>query len=120
MYEFLLTAEKYTTISKVLPLSKQLIKIYSKEDVDFSEVIMDFRADLLTKLKTKFGKYEELEVYADSTLLDPRYKNVFENTQNFNMACERIKAEALTLFREENPMTPSNETYTPPNKKVKL
>ena len=119
-----LSGEKFTTISKVLPTVKQLIKKYSKENLQQSEIIQEFQANLLRKMKKKFGKYETNQIFAVSALIDPCYKEkAFDNHINFVQACDWTKAEALLLFREEN--TDSNyenleKDDEPPIKKKKV
>lgn len=97
-----LSAEKVTTLSKVVPIVKILTEVYSLK-VKESSVAKELRQKVLEGLKKQFDGIEVDDVYSVSAILDPRFKNlVFSNKARADLAIEQAKEIALEIARESD------------------
>ena len=71
-----ISGETFTTLSKVIPMSTQLMAIYSESDKTMTQTTCDFKLELVKSLKKRFGSFENNEAYVCATMLDPNHKNV--------------------------------------------
>jgi len=98
-----LSSETMTTTSKVIPMVNILLESYSIVRKKESKIGKEFRLKILEELKTRFKDTETDEVFAHSTILDPRFKTkAFGSTTNSNDAVNSVKAEAIKIAHETN------------------
>ena len=88
------SAEKYVTISKVIPLINGLVEQLCQMETK-SNLANNLRNKMLDEIKLRFGMVEEQKNFAVATLLDPRFKKIdFKD----HMRCARVIAIVKTLF----------------------
>ena len=96
-----LSAEKFTTLSKVIPMVKLLVDQCTKDESNETDRAQEIRRLLSDGLKDKFNGIEANETYSISTILDPRFKNVLFSTKTAaNQAVKFTKADALKIGHE--------------------
>ncbi|CAG4976870.1 unnamed protein product [Parnassius apollo] len=91
-----MSSEKNVTISEVILISntlkKKCLKFLSTPHPD---CILRMTQVLLNEISTRFSCIEENNIFAESTILDPRFKKYgFENEYAYSKACTNIKAMA--------------------------
>jgi hypothetical protein len=69
------SADKYVTISKIIPMVHCLKSELDNQQTDSPEVI-NLKQSLSSEIHKRFGKMEHVETLAISTLLDPRFKKL--------------------------------------------
>lgn len=106
-----LSGEKVTTLSKVIPLVNILYGSYSTEKAE-SKQAKDFRKLVLEHLNKQFPAIEFEEVFACSTVLDPRFKNIpFQTTTKAQNAVSLAKSHAIAVaLKNENTDEIQDET----------
>ena len=97
-----LSAEKFTTLSNVVPMVNSLLQAYApKNDKSESETAKKCRSLIHESLKAKFNDIETNEIYTNSCLFDPRYKNVvFTSKLKAQKAVEAAKKDAIENLEE--------------------
>ncbi|CAG4965580.1 unnamed protein product [Parnassius apollo] len=91
-----MSSEKNVTISEVILISnalkKKCLKFLSTPHPD---CVLRLTQVLLNEISTRFSCIEENNIFAESTILDPRFKKYgFENEYAYSKACTNIKALA--------------------------
>lgn len=93
-------SEKNITISKVIPLSKCIGNYLRKQLQDkFLEVeLLNMMNKMLDEVSLRFSDVEDNTLLAESTLLDPRFKNqAFTNEQSYTNTYHSILQKATTI-----------------------
>ena len=113
-----ISAEKFTTMSKVIPLTNLLFSFYGEEE---SGVVGCFKKEIFKSLRNRFHWAEGFTNYAVATMLDPRFKQVaFSGPLQVTHACNMAKSEALKEITADGGMPEvPNESPEPATKKVK-
>ena len=94
-----LSAEKMTTISKVIPVYSILLDAYSTKVRNEEK----YRKMLLDALNHHFKDIEAQDVYTNATIFDPRYKNVaFSTRDKANQAEKQAKSDAMKAVSIES------------------
>ena len=89
-----ISGEKFTTMSKVIPLSNLLLSYYGSEAKEC--MVGRFKKELSKSLQARFRWAEGFLNYAVATILDPRFKQVaFSSPLKVSQAVTMAKAEAL-------------------------
>ena len=111
-----LSAEKYVSASKILPLARGLQRLTATHTGTCSAL-----CDKLTsQMTTRFGpNMEEKTVMAIATLLDPRFKKIpFRDARAIDKMTQRIVSDAKALYQEtqqqQNEHTPSATVHNDP------
>lgn len=93
-----LSAEKFTTLSKVVPMISLLQETYSKPGVNESETTKMVRKVVADGLKDKFKGIETDQTYANATILDPRFKNLaFPTKSTGSLGVKSAKLDAVSI-----------------------
>ena len=71
-----LSAEKHTTISKVLPMIQIMLSYYNGDASTDEEHTREFRTKISQSLRKRFSWTDKCKLYGLATLLDPIFKNV--------------------------------------------
>ena len=90
-----LSAEKFTTLSKVLPLTNKLLAIYGKANPDDSPKAKEVRKTIYEGLKNQFKDVESNEMICNATLFDPRFKDYFFKKTKRTSAILAAKLDAV-------------------------
>ena len=120
-----LSAEKSVTISKIIPLTGQLLEFYNVgEDFDLisAEVNDKFRYYINKSIEDRLGKKVENDcTFAMATFLDPRFKNLgfFGGPQKAEEAKKMVKKEAKEMFANDTHNESENEEKIPTLEKPK-
>ena len=97
-----LCAEKHTTVSKIIPLTKILRAIYSRREQK-DKTTMDLEKRLLSSITIRFEHVESAHALSLATLLDPRYKGKgFERPEKIARAVQLLK-EAAEFENKKHP-----------------
>ncbi|XP_075167732.1 zinc finger BED domain-containing protein 4-like [Haematobia irritans] len=92
-----ISAEKSVTLSKVLVLCNilnQTIAKSSSKTPEISTMITSIQKDL----DTRFGDYERNYLYAESALLDPRFKRrAFKSDVNYDWAVKQLREKICRI-----------------------
>jgi len=94
-----LSAEKTTTLAKVVPIVKILLDKYAIEidENDEIEVIKTFQQLIYEGIKKRFKDIEDDPLFTNATILDPRFKNlVFSSKDKAQQAETKVNAEAYS------------------------
>lgn len=95
----IMSAEKYVTISKIIILANLLTnKCESFFVKDISAVVTNMSYKLHTDLTTRFKNIEDNQLFAVSTLLDPRFKK-YGFPKNKKSSVDRTKINLTNLAR---------------------
>ena len=120
-----MSSETHTTVSKVLPLTNSLKKIYSSKDDDDLPLVADFKEAIYESLCRRFSWLETRVVTAVSCLVDPRFKDrVFSggpsSVKKAKMLLKKEMAKEAneTLGAEQAALIETN-VNEPPKKKKK-
>ncbi len=113
-----LSAEKYSTISKVIPLASILRQFYLDEAAAHPNQSM--AREILNSLQFRFDSVEDNNLLAVSTLLDPRFKSkLFDKPDTIVRAKKFLGDEAFHLVGQSPPSeVPPQESSN--SSKVKL
>jgi len=99
-----MSAEKSTTLSKVIPLVSMMLKAYAPNQVKHkndSKTAKELRKKILESLKSKFNGIESDPIYTNSSIFDPRFKDlVFATKNDAQVATTVAKAEAVKIAHE--------------------
>ncbi|XP_067615722.1 zinc finger BED domain-containing protein 4-like [Eurosta solidaginis] len=97
-----LSAEQNVTLSKVLIICKILKKLIAAV-VSTSEVVRGVFRVLQSEMLTRFSKIETNFVYAESTILDPRFKrHGFKNEDAYKKALDDFKKKFASMQQTES------------------
>lgn len=114
-----LSAEKYVSASKIIPLARGLQKLVSCHlSTTTNSIIKSLGEKLVAQMATRFGGLEDKPVLAMATLLDPRFKKV-PFSRSAQTCVDRMKrlmvddAATLTTVEEEPTTTPQQSTLAP-------
>ncbi len=112
-----ISAEKFTTMSKVIPLTNLLLQFYGEEEAG---LVGSFKNEICKSLKNRFNWAEGFLNYAVATMLDPRFKQLaFSTPLKVTQACNMAKHEALKeSLPVESPQECPAEDQEPVVKKV--
>lgn len=92
------SAEKVSTLSKVIPIVNLLLETYSNEKPDETKVAKECRKLIFDAVTKQFDGFESNETYACATILDPRFKNVpFSTKTKGNQAVNYAKSNAVAI-----------------------
>ncbi|XP_035442823.2 E3 SUMO-protein ligase ZBED1 [Spodoptera frugiperda] len=91
-----MSSEKNVTISEVILISnalkKNCLKFLSSSHPD---CVLRMAQTFLNEITSRFSGIEENNIFAESTILDPRFKKYgFENKYAYERACTNLKARA--------------------------
>ena len=114
-----ISSEKLTTMSKVIPLTNQLMCFYSEGET--SGFVGQIKKEIENSLKARFHWAEGFLNYAVATILDPRFKQwAFTTSTAVTQAYSLAKHEALAQITEmQNISTEGTlEEHEPEKKKV--
>ncbi|XP_068898872.1 E3 SUMO-protein ligase ZBED1-like isoform X2 [Tenebrio molitor] len=96
------SADKYVTISKIIPMVHCLKSELDNQQTDSPEVI-NLKQSLSSEIHKRFGKMEHVETLAISTLLDPRFKKLhFKDYVAVGNSILVIKRKLEKLFAVDN------------------
>lgn len=84
-----LSGEKYSTLSRVIPIINCLMKTITGISPR-TTTGKDLKSRLLNELESRFGSFRTSPVYAPSTLLDPRFKDLHLNLEEVEQAKDAI------------------------------
>ena len=104
-----LSGEKFTTISKVLPLTSKLLGIYSKPNPKDTPQAKEVRKAIYESLKIQFKDVESNDILTNATLFDPRFKDYFFKKTKRTSAICTAKLDALkeaTIESDEDANNP--------------
>ena len=105
-----LSGEKFTTLSKVIPLATRLLDIYSKVNVEESDEAQTVRKLIYESLKKQFKDVDSSEMLTCATLFDPRFKDqYFKPSLIRSAAIYAAKHEAQKEASEEPEVVEGNE-----------
>ena len=90
-----LSGEKFTTLSKVLPLTSKLLAIYSKPNPKDSPQAKEVRKTIHDGLKSQFKDVETSDTITNATIFDPRFKDYFFKKTKRSWAIAAAKSDAL-------------------------
>jgi len=108
-----LSAEKHTTLSKVIPILTRLTDIYSKKIENENSIGKELRTKVLAKLEETFKICDTDEIYSISTIFDPRFKNLgFQNRTKAITAETLAKSDAINVAKETEMSTNDDENET--------
>lgn len=110
-----ISAEKSVSISKIVVLSKSLIKYCNKIKLeDYLSIEMYNMVNVLVKeVETRLGSIELIPLYAEATILDPRFKCYgFLHQHAYNKGKKSLISKATTVRIIANS---TNKTNTLPN-----
>lgn len=103
-----ISSEKYTSASKIIPISKGLQKLTLSHLVTMPRLLTQ---NLIADMRTRFLNMEENKLLASATLLDPRFKKLaFADKEAAERAIRIILSEI-----SEQPPQPSNPSPNPSN-----
>ena len=103
-----ISSEKYTSASKIIPISKGLQKLTSSHMETMPRLLTQ---NLIADMRTRFLNMKENKLLASATLL-PRFKKLdFANKEAAERAIRIIVSEIST----EQPHQPSNPSPNPPS-----
>lgn len=98
-----LSAEKYTTLSKVIPMIRQLMSTYSANRANENTLLKEVRKTILESLKAKFKDLETDSIYTNSSIFDPRFKDlVFSTKAKALAAVSQAKNDAINANLENS------------------
>lgn len=107
-----LSAEKYVSASKILPLARglQKVTITNKSNGNCFHLC----EKLMSQMKSRFANMEDKGVVAVSTLLDPRFKKIpFASESSIEKMSRQIIGDAAALANnEQQPTTPPTDSAT--------
>ncbi|XP_052743491.1 E3 SUMO-protein ligase ZBED1-like [Bicyclus anynana] len=114
-----MSAEKTVTISEVILISKAL----KKKCQNFlssaqPEIVKKMAQVLLNEMNSRFQGIEDNNIFAESTVLDPRFKQYgFDNEYAYGRACTNLKAMAGQI--KTSNLSLVEQSHTPPPPKCK-
>ncbi|XP_059216912.1 E3 SUMO-protein ligase ZBED1-like isoform X1 [Stomoxys calcitrans] len=92
-----ISAEKSVTLSKVLVLCNILEQTISKI-TSTNSIISNMLTILRNDLNTRFGSYERNYLYAESALLDPRFKRrAFKSEGSYDFAVQQLRERIIRI-----------------------
>ena len=107
-----LSFETKSTISRVIPMTNQLLSLYEVDEDDYS-TIGQLKKVIFNSIKTRLGKAEETPVTAIATLIDPRYKDwaFCCGEEKIDAAKEMLRKETAEINQEnlDEPIEPESE-----------
>ena len=89
-----LSGEKFTTISKIIPLTSRLMDLYSKPKEKESTLSKEIRKMIHDGLKTQFKDIES-ELLTIATIFDPRFKTQFFKKTKRQAAINLAKSDVM-------------------------
>ncbi|KAH8317390.1 hypothetical protein KR067_001631, partial [Drosophila pandora] len=106
-----ISAEKNVTLSIIIVLSgilqKKITSILDNLKFDTNTSIVEFVKCIQTDMHTRFHDYEFNVLYAESTILDPRFKGrVFKSEEAYKKAVHDLKTKLIS-FHSATPHTES-------------
>ena len=105
-----LSGEKFTTLSKVLPLTSRLLTFYAKINHNDSLEAKEVRKSIHDSLKVQFKEVESNELLTNATIFDPRFKDYFFKKTKRQEAISNAKYDAHRENHVEEAMDcPSEE-----------
>ena len=114
-----LSAEKTTTLSKVIPMINILLNAYSPSpefEIEESSDAKELRNVVYESLKARFSSIESEDIYSNATIFDPRFKNLVFTTQyKAKQAVCHAKSEAIKVASEDikdHPLENNESTHT--------
>ena len=112
-----LSAEKFTTLSKVIPLATRLTELYSKPNPHESDEAQGIRKMIYESLKKQFKDYDSSEILSSATLFDPRFKDQYFKPKSLirSAAIYAAKDEALKEATEEPEIVGDDENNDEPS-----
>lgn len=110
-----LCSEKYVSLSKVPVLCKIMIRHVNKhlETETSSTSIILLLTTLKTQLTQRFQNIESNNLYAEATILDPRFKKVgFKDTEPYEAAISYLRRRLATVRPQETPPVTATDSTT--------
>ena len=93
-----LSADKFVSISKVIPLARSLQRITAASSSSYS-----LKHELLSSMTRRFTNMEANYPLAASTLLDPRFKKLgFGDPSTCTQACDRLLNDLVATISAES------------------
>ncbi len=115
-----LSGEKFSTGSKVIPLTKMLMSYYAKADREANDgsLTKELSQLILNNLNARFGVFEDARILAMATLLDPRFKNkCFRSQEKKKYALTCLEKELRELYKKNQQCVESKSSTELPMKK---
>lgn len=99
-----ISADKVTTLSKVLPMTQDLIWNYSEPDASLSSTARNLKKELLKSLKNRFGDFDKIPAYVCATVLDPNHKTIVFGDDSYKLLQKLniVKDEAFKDILEKD------------------
>ena len=112
-----LSGEKFTTLSKVIPLATRLLDLYSKQNDEESDEAQAVRKLIYESLKKQFKDVDSSEMLTCATLFDPRFKDQYFTPKSLirSAAIYAAKHEAQKEATEEPEVVEGNEDNDEPS-----
>lgn len=105
-----LSAEKYPTVSKIIPLVRG-VQINLRNKKPQTTTGSDLQHNILKQINERLGKVELLDIPAAATLLDPRFKKCgFGNSTNAEQAHKNVHHQLSILLHQDTSNTSTEET----------
>ncbi|QQP35181.1 Uncharacterized protein FKW44_023335 [Caligus rogercresseyi] len=109
-----LCEEKNVSSSKMIPMTKQMLKAYSNivNRSQFSNLSAGYNLSfaLLDELNHRFSDIEEVSVLAKSSILDPRFqKRGFRDSTIADITIQKLKEELLSSHQSSHDIQIDNE-----------
>ena len=115
-----LSAEKNTTLSKVLPMVSVMLDSYAANYENESQIAKEARRLIFEGLKDKFSGMDCNQTYTSATIFDPRFKNlVFATKTKAQNAVNQAKADAVSIGHKNSP-EPDAEMNKSENTSIKV
>lgn len=106
-----ISSEKSISISKSVVFSRALLKHCTHLDTQFyeSQKLTNMTSTLKQQVEQRFGSIEKIQIYAEATILDPRFKQYgFLNNSSFTESKKTIINKATTIhIGMKNTMQPA-------------
>lgn len=102
-----------TCISDVIPLVRELNKIYDQDEESLNisvSAVLDFESALKNKLDYRFSEIDKNVLFQVTTFLDPQYKGKFFS----DILIKEIKEKLLTTLEIEENLTAAISTGVKP------
>lgn len=98
-----LSGEKHATLSKVVPIVNLLLEEYSIDKPNQSEIAKECRKLIHDSVQKHFEGIESNEIYACSTIMDPRFKQIaFSTNTKGNHAINQAKMVAVSIAHKDD------------------
>ncbi len=114
-----LSSEKFSSVSKISPLTRELMKFYNtKQNRNQGNLQGELASQIVKQLVKRFRRVEEAKLLAVSTVLHPSFKTkCFWQPPKKDIALDVIRREIQTEVHQQHEESPEAEDQIPPVKK---